>query len=306
MTYQTVPIPTIPELIACATALNYTVTQPDQTHTHVHLALDSHHPVVPLLAQYALLVSAGLEIWEASVSLETTERPDFSLFTSESLLATVTDLQGKPCEHYRGWIGEIIIYFILHHFITQHRALLGYTWEAIQPPKTDVTGGELDIVAAYEWHNQQLGHISGEVKTYEGLSQAKSKAYSDLEKARKWSDNRDAEIRRTLNALLRPRFNIDAVRAATLAMADERSFLPGLVHSTATQFKKRSTFGDLPQKFDICTRPSQLIGMQVVISDYGGSCDANPLQTGFFENFIQQMRQQAIAWKNTTGVPDHV
>lgn len=306
MTYQIVPIPTIPELIACATALNYTVTQPDHTHTHVHLALDSHHPAVPFLAQYALLISAGLTLWENDLGEEAGQRPHFSLIPLESLLTTINHLAQKPGNHYRGWIGEIITHFLLQHFIAQHRNLLDYAWEVVQPPKAEVTDGELDIVAAYELHNQQLGHVSGEVKTYADLSQAKSDAYHDLKKARDWSHNRDAQIRSALTSLLRPKLGIGALQAATLAMGDERSFLPGLVHSAATQFKSKTTFSDLPQKFDVCTRPAQLIGIQVTISDFSDSGSADPLPTGFFENFIQQMRQQAIAWKNSTGVPDHV
>ncbi len=306
MTNQAMQIPTIPELISNASALNYTVTQPSQTHTYVYLSLDSDHPIVPLLAQYALLVSAGLEVWEANVSQEIAERPDFSLITSESLLTTITHLEQKPCRHYRGWIGEIITHFLLHHFVVQHRDMLDYTWEAIQPAKMEVTDGELDIVAAYGLHSEQLGHISGEVKTYENLSQAKSRAYDDLQKARNWSHNREPQIRGALNALLRPKFNIGALQALTLAMGDERSFLPSLVHCASTQFTSRSTFSDLSQQFDCCTRPAQLIGIQIVISDFGGSCNTDPLQTGFFENFLQQMRRQVIAWKDPARMPDHV
>lgn len=151
-----------------------------------------------------------------------------------------------------------------------------------------------------------MGHICGEVKTYEKLSQAKSDAYFDLHKARDWSHNRDAQIRRALNILLQPRFEIGSLQAANLAMGNERSFLPGLIHSISTQFKKKLTFDDLPQQFDSCTRPSQLIGIQIVISDFGGSCNANPLQSGFFENFLQCMRLQAIIWKNPERVSLYV
>lgn len=298
MTKQAMQIPTIPELVSRASAFGYTVTQPEQTHTHICLILDSGHPIVPLLAQYALLISAGLSVWEDHVGQETPQSPNFSLITFRQLSQPIQHLAQKPCRHYRGWIGEIIVHFLLLHFVVHHRGLLDYAWEEIQPPKTEVTDGELDIVAAYGLQNEQLGHISGEVKTYEDLSQAKNRAYDDLQKARNWSHNRDTQVRSALNALLRPRFNIGALQAATLAMGDERAFLPGLVHSAATQFRRQSTFNDLPQRFNICTRPSQLIGVQVVVNDFGGSCDTTPLQTGFFENFIRQMRLQAICWKN--------
>ncbi len=138
------------------------------------------------------------------------------------------------------------------------------------------------------------------------MSAAKNKAYVDLQKARNWTHNRDAEIRGTLNALLRPKFNIGALQAATLAMGDERSFLPSLIHCANTQFKRKSTFGDFQQKFDLCTRPSQLIGIQILIDDFGGSCDEKSFHVGFFENFLKQMRRQAIAWKKPSRKIQHV
>lgn len=306
MADQTIQIPTVPELVSSASAFNYTVDQPGQTHTHICQILDSNHPIVPLLAQYALLVSAGLCVWENHVGQETSQRPDFSIITYRGLRQTIRYLEQKPCQHYRGWIGEIVIHFLLLHFVAQYRYLLDYAWEEMQPPKTEVTDGELDIVAAYALTNGQLGHVSGEIKTYRDLSQAKSRAYDDLNKARNWSHNRDAQVRSALNALLRARYNVGALQAATLAMGDERSFLPGLIHSAATQFKRQATFSDLPTRFEICTRPAQLIGVQIVISDFGGSCDAIPFQTGFFEDFLRQMRLQAISWKNPTRMTRNV
>ncbi len=302
MSNQAIQIPTIHELISKADKFDYKVTQPEQTHTYICLELDCSHPIVPLLAQYALLVSASLTVWESGIGQETQKRPDFSLITLEQLLKTVQHLEQKPCKHYRGWIGEITSHFLLHHFVETNRDLLNYAWESIQPAKAEVTGGELDIVAVYELINQQLGHISGEVKTYENLSTAKNRAYDDLQKARNWTHNRDAEMRRTLNALLRPKYSIGALQAAMSAMGDERSFLPSLIHCASTQYKKKSTFGDLQEKFDLCSRPSQLIGIQIVISDFGGSCDADSSQTGFFEEFLKQMRLQAIAWKKPSRV----
>ena len=306
MVNQRIKIPTISELLSQATALNYDVTLPDDSHIHVYLCLDSNHPTVPILAQFALLIKAGLMEWEDQISRGTEQQPDFSIITYRALHRSIIHLAQKPCEHYRGWIGEIINHFLLHHFVAQHRELLDYNWEAIQPAKMEVTNDELDIVAAYELHNQKLGHISGEVKTYEDLSGAKSNAYSDLQKAQNWSHNRDAQIRSVLNTLLRPRFNVGALQAATLAMDNDRSFLPSLIHCASTQFKRKTTFNDLPQRFDTCTRPAQLIGIQIAITDFGGSCASESLQTGFFENFLRQMRLQAVAWKNPARIPNHV
>ncbi len=296
MSNQAMQIPTIQELISQANNFDYTVTQPNKTHTYICLKLNSDHPIVPLLAQCALLVSAGVIGWEYNISRNTQGKSNLSGITLKQLQQAIHHLGQKPCEHYRGWIGEIISHFLLRHFIETHRVLLNYAWESMQSPKAEVTGGELDIVAVYELDNHQLGHISGEVKTYKNLSAAKSKAYKDLQKARDWTHNRDAQMRMSLYQLLvDTKFNVDALQAATLAMGDERTFLPSLIHCASTQFKRKSTFDDLQQKFDLCTRPSQLLGIQIIIDDFGGSCGKESFQVGFFENFLKQMQQQAIA-----------
>lgn len=297
MLIQENKIPSVPELLKKAGNFGYAVSQPDNSHTYVYLELDSNHQVLPCLVQYALLVMNGLILWEKQITEGKERWPDFSGITYEQMKETIEALERKPCKHYRGWLGETIIHFLIHHLLTHHNNVFGYIWQAIAPIKAEVTDGELDIVAAYELNGNQFGHISGEIKTYENLSDAKSRAYSDLDKAFNWTNNRGAQIRSTLNQLFHQQFGVGAIAAAVSAMGDERSFLPGLLHSDATKFKHKSTFEDLPSRFNICKRPSQLIGIQIVISDFGSSCDITPFAPGFFENFLKQLHLQAIEWK---------
>lgn len=72
MSNQAMKIPTMKELIANTKNLNYTVNFPDQKYTFVFLKLNSSHPSVPVLTQYALLVIARVVV-HLSVNINTTD-----------------------------------------------------------------------------------------------------------------------------------------------------------------------------------------------------------------------------------------
>ena len=306
MSARIAKIPSIPDLIAAAGDMGYKTAQPGNRYTSIDLELDANHPVVVFLVQYAVLVTAGLEISNQYLAGNEDTVPDLSVVKFRSICTSIKHLRKKPCRHYRGWIGEIMTHFILRHFITGQRPLLDYEWEEIQPPGAEVTDSGPDIVAVYALSNKELGHISGEVKTYDKLADAKSKAYSDLDKAHNWTHNRGAQIRRALNSLLRGRCGIGAIETAVLAMGSERSFLPSVLHNSTTKYKRKKTFQDMPGRFTVCERASQLIGIQIAISDYASSCDSSPLVDGFFETFLMKMRLQAICWKKPSRHLDSV
>ncbi len=283
-------IPSIPDLIISTGNLGYNISQPNNEYTIVHLNLDANYKALDSLVVYALLNMAGLVLFNRELA---TQNPDFSELNKASWDQSINALEKKGPNNYQGWVGEMITDFVLRHFLYANEGLMGYKWWAIDPPKGDVNNHGLDIIAAYVLQNDQVGHICGEIKTYNNFSQAKNDAYTKLAEAYNYSNNREAEIRRSLTSLFHLRKDINPIQAARAAMGQERSFLPSVLHNAKVNMRPLTPFHDLPSKFVNCTRPTQRIGICISILAISKSAeDFN----AFFREFIKRMRIISSNW----------
>lgn len=293
-------IPSVVDLIAEVGDIGCRVTQPDGHHTHVYLKLDSQCKVFRYLVIHAMLNYAGLSAFERSLAMPS---PSSTILENIAWNEYIDALENKGPKNYQGWIGEMIIDFVFHYFVNQERDLLNYKWYLVDPPKGDVNNHGLDIIAAYVIQDGPLGHICGEIKTYNDLTSGKSDAYSKLLEAK--DHQRNAEISQALNLLFR-RYSdqIDPSEAALVAAGKERTFLPSVLHNSRTELVREQTFHDIREKFSdtqgdsrIYCRPNQLIGIQVSISVQDRTDEGFK---EFFRDFLAQMRLQAREWTAAT------
>jgi len=268
-------IPTIIDLINEIEDIGYTVNIIPDQRIEIYLKLSPTHFALEILAKHALLHLAGLNNFDNSLDNET----PVSVIDDEDLHADIATIENKPTAHSQGWIGEMIADFVYHFFIQRDGSSLQYKWYAIEPPKGDVTAPGLDIITAYELDSRDLGHTVGEIKTYGTLSNAKFDAYQKLIEAQDGEPKRNLEIRQALNALFKKKGDVNSVMAGKTALKNERSYLPCLLHDSSTEYKKKSTFDDMTNKFTLCTRAGQRLGIQISIDNF----------EEFFTKFFQQM-----------------